>query len=310
MLDYDSMRSKVRRLTEKPDKDASKLPRAEKEADMVSISDFLVKHRTPAPQPPPAHPAHLASRRASRGPVELEADLEVPSPPKALQRPDILKLKQDDKLHRSGSKRSSSWSLLAALAGVPSSDSAPPQRHPSRRGTLNSAKEQDPTTRETSFDSGSSFYLDNAASTSTEKLLGSKKSLQETTPRSLTPTSVAPTSSTPTSTDKQHTTLHTMMGSIPTTPLLDQRCAPSPFFNPSELEEIMAPLKREFITKQADLLQQAKAAYEQLNEQLSTELPQLIDLRVPYLDPSFEALVKIQLRFCAEAYSRMAQVQQ
>jgi bridging integrator 3 len=54
----------------------------------------------------------------------------------------------------------------------------------------------------------------------------------------------------------------------------------------------------------------AKLAYEQLNEQLSTELPQLIDLRVPYLDPSFEALVKIQLRFCAEAYSRMAQVQQ
>lgn len=54
----------------------------------------------------------------------------------------------------------------------------------------------------------------------------------------------------------------------------------------------------------------AKVAYEQLNEQLSTELPQLMDLRVPYLDPSFEALVKIQLRFCAEAYSRMAQVQQ
>ncbi|KAI9796179.1 MAG: BAR adaptor protein Hob3 [Candelina submexicana] len=54
----------------------------------------------------------------------------------------------------------------------------------------------------------------------------------------------------------------------------------------------------------------ARAAYEQLNDQLFTELPQLIDLRVPYLDPSFEALVKIQLRFCAEAYSRMAQVQQ
>jgi len=54
----------------------------------------------------------------------------------------------------------------------------------------------------------------------------------------------------------------------------------------------------------------AKAAYDQLNEQLTNELPQLIELRVPYLDPSFEALVKIQLRFCAEAYSRMAQVQQ
>ncbi|KAJ0165238.1 Protein hob3 [Colletotrichum tanaceti] len=57
-------------------------------------------------------------------------------------------------------------------------------------------------------------------------------------------------------------------------------------------------------------MEMAKTAYEQLNEQLSTELPQLIDLRVPYLDPTFEALVKIQLRFCAEAYSRMAQVQQ
>ena len=56
--------------------------------------------------------------------------------------------------------------------------------------------------------------------------------------------------------------------------------------------------------------ERARVAYEALNEQLFTELPQLIDLRVPYLDPSFEALVKIQLRFCAEAYSRMAQVQQ
>lgn len=54
----------------------------------------------------------------------------------------------------------------------------------------------------------------------------------------------------------------------------------------------------------------AKEIYEELNEQLTTELPQLIDLRVPYLDPSFEALVKIQLRFCKEGYERMAQVQQ
>ena len=67
------------------------------------------------------------------------------------------------------------------------------------------------------------------------------------------------------------------------------------------------PTKLPRAEKESDM---AKAAYEQLNEQLFTELPQLIDLRVPYLDPSFEALVKIQLRFCAEAYSRMAQVQQ
>jgi hypothetical protein len=54
----------------------------------------------------------------------------------------------------------------------------------------------------------------------------------------------------------------------------------------------------------------AREIYEELNEQLTTELPSLIDLRVPYLDPSFEALVKIQLRFCKEGYERMAQVQQ
>ena len=59
--------------------------------------------------------------------------------------------------------------------------------------------------------------------------------------------------------------------------------------------------------READM---ARQAYETLNVQLQDEIPQLIDLRVPYLDPSFEALVKIQLRFCAEAYSRMAQVQQ
>ncbi|EPX74214.1 BAR adaptor protein Hob3 [Schizosaccharomyces octosporus yFS286] len=54
----------------------------------------------------------------------------------------------------------------------------------------------------------------------------------------------------------------------------------------------------------------AKDIYETLNNQLITELPQLISLRVPYLDPSFEALVKIQLRFCREGYEKMAQVQQ
>ncbi|KAI9779274.1 MAG: BAR adaptor protein Hob3 [Peltula sp. TS41687] len=54
----------------------------------------------------------------------------------------------------------------------------------------------------------------------------------------------------------------------------------------------------------------ARSAYEEINEQLSVQIPQLLELRVPYLDPSFEALVKIQSRFCSEAYSRMAQVQQ
>lgn len=54
----------------------------------------------------------------------------------------------------------------------------------------------------------------------------------------------------------------------------------------------------------------AKDIYEDLNQQLKEELPQLISLRVPYYDPSFESLVKIQLKFCTEGYSRIAQIQQ
>ncbi|KAI5950104.1 hob3 [Candida jiufengensis] len=54
----------------------------------------------------------------------------------------------------------------------------------------------------------------------------------------------------------------------------------------------------------------AKEIYEELNDQLKNELPELIALRVPFYDPSFESLVKIQLRFCTEGYSRLAQIQQ
>lgn len=57
-------------------------------------------------------------------------------------------------------------------------------------------------------------------------------------------------------------------------------------------------------------LAMAKDIYEEINEQLKHELPQLISLRVPFYDPSFESLVKIQLRFCTEGYSRLAQIQQ
>lgn len=57
-------------------------------------------------------------------------------------------------------------------------------------------------------------------------------------------------------------------------------------------------------------LQFAKDVFDQLNDQLKQELPQLVSLRVPYFDPSFESLVKIQLRFCTEGYTRLAQIQQ
>lgn len=55
---------------------------------------------------------------------------------------------------------------------------------------------------------------------------------------------------------------------------------------------------------------QARDIYTELNDHLTAELPQLVDLRVPYLDPSFEALAKIQLRYCTETYTKLAEVQQ
>lgn len=57
-------------------------------------------------------------------------------------------------------------------------------------------------------------------------------------------------------------------------------------------------------------LAMAKEIFDDLNNQLKAEIPQLIDLRVPYFDASFEAIVKIQLRFCTEGYARLAQIQQ
>jgi len=53
----------------------------------------------------------------------------------------------------------------------------------------------------------------------------------------------------------------------------------------------------------------ARELYESLNNQLITELPRLIDLRVHYLDPTFEALVKVQLKFCQESYDSLSSLQ-
>jgi hypothetical protein len=78
MLDYDSMRSKVKRLTEKPDKDPAKLPRTEKEQDMVSLSDFL---RDGSPS---GSSVNLRESSASLVSRDTNFDLAIPSPPKAL----------------------------------------------------------------------------------------------------------------------------------------------------------------------------------------------------------------------------------
>lgn len=56
-------------------------------------------------------------------------------------------------------------------------------------------------------------------------------------------------------------------------------------------------------------LARAQTVYGALNNQLKDELPQLIEMRIPYLNPSFEAFVKIQLRYFADNYAKLNVVQ-
>jgi bridging integrator 3 len=46
-----------------------------------------------------------------------------------------------------------------------------------------------------------------------------------------------------------------------------------------------------------------------LNDQLIAELPQLLDLRVPFFDPSFEAMIRMQSKFAEEGYEKLSGVQ-
>lgn len=53
----------------------------------------------------------------------------------------------------------------------------------------------------------------------------------------------------------------------------------------------------------------ARNVFEAFNEALSAELPQLVDLRIPYLDPSFESMVRLQLQFAETGYEKLGAVQ-
>ncbi|KAH8929523.1 BAR-domain-containing protein [Atractiella rhizophila] len=55
--------------------------------------------------------------------------------------------------------------------------------------------------------------------------------------------------------------------------------------------------------------EEARVIFETINSQLQVEVPQMVDLRVPYLDPSFEAMVRIQLKFAEDSYERLSGVQ-
>ncbi|KAJ7682705.1 hypothetical protein DFH06DRAFT_1278238 [Mycena polygramma] len=48
---------------------------------------------------------------------------------------------------------------------------------------------------------------------------------------------------------------------------------------------------------------------QQEHDEAKEELPQLMDLRVPYFDPSFEAMIRMQSKFAEEGYEKLSGVQ-
>jgi hypothetical protein len=284
MLDYDSMRSKVKRLTEKPDKDPAKLPRTEKEQEMVSPPDFLYDY-SPFSSPSVSRPGSVSVSATTN------SDLGVPSPPKALNgirqrfglgseegELDTGTIEEDDDLKSlPGRGRRSQRTLLGRTTSILSNHSA-----------LDS-----PPLGADSVD-GVSPKKDKSATPAIPTSV--KRSRLEDPSHSRSPTSTTRL------VDKQHSSsIHSFQSSSTLNPAASFRDSAStrgatwprrsrvsssystPWFEPSELEDIMAPLKLDFMRRQADKLEQAKVAYDQLNEQLMSELPQLIDLRYVYL---------------------------
>lgn len=63
------------------------------------------------------------------------------------------------------------------------------------------------------------------------------------------------------------------------------------------------------LTATKEELAKAEEVYDDLNNELKEELPKLINLRIPFLNPSFESFVKLQLRFFNENYKSLNDIQ-
>lgn len=307
MLDYDSMRSKVKRLTEKPDKDPAKLPRTEKEQDMVSIFNFIYPGGDISPT---VSFLTIRESNASVLSVDNDTDLGVPLPPKALNgiRQRLgLGLDEDDSDPGSGNEddallltptrgRRTGRTLLARTSSIISSYST--LLSPRRNSEPDEDDDQDVTSTHSSplrpSSEARSFTGIALPTTEDQDVPSTQSSPARPKPDSFITSALSTTSVDDLSRTSSIYSAQSTSTIIPGPPVSDsastrggtwprQKSNPNnqsrPFFEPSELEEIMAPLKEEFMRKQADKLEQAKAAYEQLNEQLMSELPQLIDLR-------------------------------
>jgi amphiphysin len=63
------------------------------------------------------------------------------------------------------------------------------------------------------------------------------------------------------------------------------------------------------VTQAQQELDEAKEIFDLLNDQLVREIPILLEQRVPYFDPSFEAMIRMQCKFAEEGYEKLSGVQ-
>jgi hypothetical protein len=244
---------------------------------MVSLSDFLRDDH-----PPTSSFLNICEKSASTLTIDTNPDLGVPSPPKALNgirqrlgltvddgELDTGAGSEDETLLATPSRsRRSGRTLLARTSSIISSYSAilSPRRDSDFSdedrdvlSTQSSPVRPSPPTRNFTTNAPSTIYDSHPHHTSSIYSACSSSTL--------VPDPVARDSAS------------TRGGTWPRRKSISKTHQSAPFFEPSELEEIMAPLKADFMRRQADKLEQAKVAYDQLNEQLMSELPQLIDLR-------------------------------
>lgn len=289
MLDYDALRSKVRKLAEKPDKDASRLPRTEKELEMVSNNSSLGPPKSASalvklPRYPRSRknfqrchsdtPTISSIESASSLESDTLAELEMPSPPKVL-----------GTVNRRTSDRIPPMEPLLEEHTVPYLPHTivavqSPERTVARSASLAGL------TGTPSRIVASRNSLHSSPTTSAKDLPGSTTSPTRVLERSLTLTSLSSIKSGDNrrySCSTHESVLSSSPAAITTSrlrPVFGLRSVTaSPLMSTMELDRIMQPIKEDFVRKHADKVLQAKAAYDQLNDQLTSELPQLIDLR-------------------------------
>lgn len=210
------------------------------------------------------------------------ADLGVPSPPRALQRPEIERLRQaqiqtPSRVSSIQMSRGTSLMSSATRADLVRSDIASETAKLLHSTSMAGHADAESIDASRLSDGSATFQgLHNRRISP----LSRSVSMPSASPPSLQAPFPPPIPGSFNGVSPSKTKPHSLVSSRSSLGRNDSRGRlPTPFLQPSELEQLMQPLKQEFIQKQANLYLQAKAAYEQLNEQLTSELPQLIDLR-------------------------------